>query len=207
MVDPIDGTQPYVSGLSNWCVSLGFVRDGTIAFGMVYAPARGELFAGGIGFSATLTALVERHPGRLIREGITGFGHSPRVTPEEFLPMFGRFIERGGMFYCDGSGALTLCYVAAGQLLGYIERHIKAWDCLGALAAAYAAGLEFERLPGRRWPSQRQLARGGKRGDPRRAGGYPQGLTAGAVLRANGSRVASAASALTSSDEANPAGI
>lgn len=39
-------------------------------------------------------------------------------------------------------GRLTLCCVAAGQLLGYIEWHINAWDCLGALAAAYAAGLE-----------------------------------------------------------------
>ena len=29
VVDPIDGTQPYVSGLPSWCVSIGFVRDGT----------------------------------------------------------------------------------------------------------------------------------------------------------------------------------
>ena len=38
VVDPIDGTQPYVSGLPSWCVSIGFVRDGAILFGMVYAP-------------------------------------------------------------------------------------------------------------------------------------------------------------------------
>ncbi|MEY4779999.1 MAG: hypothetical protein RLZZ607_1312, partial [Pseudomonadota bacterium] len=27
VVDPIDGTQPFVSGMSNWCVSIAFVRD------------------------------------------------------------------------------------------------------------------------------------------------------------------------------------
>jgi myo-inositol-1(or 4)-monophosphatase len=143
VVDPIDGTQPYVSGLSSWCVSIGFVRDSSILFGAVYAPSRGELFAGGVGIPATLNgAPVERHPGRSIREGITGFGYSPRVGPAEFLPMFGRFIERGGMYYRDGSGALMLCNVAAGRLVGYIEPHINAWDCVGALAVVHAAGLE-----------------------------------------------------------------
>ena len=59
-------------------------------------------------------APVERHPGRSIRDGLTGFGYSLRVPPQEFLPMFGRFIEQGGMYYRDGSGALMLCNVAAG---------------------------------------------------------------------------------------------
>jgi myo-inositol-1(or 4)-monophosphatase len=143
VVDPIDGTQPYVSGLSSWCVSIGFVRDGAIIFGMVDAPARGEVFAGGVGIPATLNgAPVGRHPGRSIREGITGVGYSPRVGPAEFLPMFGRFIEAGGMYYRNGSGALMLCNVAAGRLVGYIEPHINSWDCVGALAVVHAAGLE-----------------------------------------------------------------
>jgi myo-inositol-1(or 4)-monophosphatase len=56
--------------------------------------------------------------------------------------MFGQFIERGGMFYRNGSGALMLCDVAAGRLLGYIEPHINSWDCVGALAVVHAAELE-----------------------------------------------------------------
>jgi myo-inositol-1(or 4)-monophosphatase len=64
------------------------------------------------------------------------------VTPDEFLPMFGRFLKSGGMFCRDGSGALALCYVACGRLLGYIEPHINSWDCLGAIAVIHAAGLK-----------------------------------------------------------------
>lgn len=143
VVDPIDGTQPFVSGLSSWCVSIAFVQNGTLQFGMVYAPERNELFAGGIGFPATLNgAPVSAHPGRSIREGIVCFGYSTRLPPSEFLPAFSRFIERGGMFYRDGSGALGLCYVAAGKLLGYAEQHINSWDCLGAIAVIHAAGLK-----------------------------------------------------------------
>lgn len=143
VVDPIDGTQPFVSGMSSWCVSIAFVQNHELQFGMVYAPERGELFAGGVAFPATLNGKpVFRHPGKTIKEGIVGVGYSPRVTPDEFLPMFERLLKNGGMFYRDGSGALTLCYVACGRLLGYIEPHINSWDCLGAIAVIRAAGLK-----------------------------------------------------------------
>ncbi|OBZ95091.1 hypothetical protein ADU59_13995 [Pararhizobium polonicum] len=143
VVDPIDGTQPFVSGMSSWCVSIAFVQNNVLRFGMVYAPERGELFAGGEDFPATLNGKpVSRHPGKTIKDGIVGVGYSPRVTPDEFLPIFERFLKNGGMFYRDGSGALTLCYVACGRLLGYIEPHINSWDCLGAIAVIRAAGLK-----------------------------------------------------------------
>jgi len=143
VVDPIDGTQPFISGMSSWCVSIAFVLDEALKFGMVYAPARDELFAGGEGLPATLNgAPVERHPGRAITDGIVGVGYSPRVTPDQYLPIFGRLLRAGGMFYRDGSGALALCYVACGRLIGYIEAHLNSWDCLGALAVIHAAGLK-----------------------------------------------------------------
>ena len=52
------------------------------------------------------------------------------------------------MFYRDGSGALMLCYVACGRLIGYVEPHINSWDCLGALAVLEAAGGRSNDFPG-----------------------------------------------------------
>ena len=46
IVDPIDGTQPFLSGLSSWCVSIGFARRGRLEMGFVAAPARDEIFLG-----------------------------------------------------------------------------------------------------------------------------------------------------------------
>jgi myo-inositol-1(or 4)-monophosphatase len=93
VVDPIDGTQPFISGLSAWCVSIAFVLDNELKFGMVYARARNELFAGGEGVPATLNGSpVERHAGRATTDGIVGTGYSPRVRPDEFLPIFGRLL-------------------------------------------------------------------------------------------------------------------
>jgi myo-inositol-1(or 4)-monophosphatase len=143
VVDPIDGTQPFVSGMSSWCVSIAFVKAGALEFGMVYAPVRNELYAGGRYYPATLNHQpVRKHPGKSIKEGIVAIGYSTRVTPDTFLPIFSRFVKAGGMFYRDGSGALDLCYVASGHLLGYLEPHINSWDCLGAIAVIQAAGLQ-----------------------------------------------------------------
>lgn len=143
VVDPIDGTQPFVSGMSSWCISIAFVKNNELQFGMVYAPVRNELFAGGVNFPATLNGTaVDHHPGKSIKDGIVGIGYSTRITVDQFLPTFERLLKAGGMFYRDGSGALTLCYVACGRLLGYMEPHINSWDCLGAIAVIRAAGLK-----------------------------------------------------------------
>lgn len=143
VVDPIDGTQPFLSGMDSWCVSMAFVQDGILRFGLVFAPVRDELFLGGEGVPATLNGQpMPRHPGQSLREGITGFGYSPRVPLDRFLPPFTRFLQAGGTFFRNGSGALMLCDVAAGRLIGYIEVHINSWDCLGAIAVIRAAGLE-----------------------------------------------------------------
>lgn len=142
VVDPIDGTQPFISGMSSWCISIAFVQNGRVQFGLVYAPVRDELFAGGIGIPATLNgAPVRRHPGKSLRDGITGTGYNTRLGLDTFMTPFRALLAQGGMFYRDGSGALMLCYVASGRLLGYIEPHINSWDCLGAIGVIEAAGL------------------------------------------------------------------
>jgi myo-inositol-1(or 4)-monophosphatase len=77
-----------------------------------------------------------------INQGLVGAGYSPKKGPDVFLPAFELFLRRGGMFHREGSGALSLCYVAAGRLIGFFEPLIMSWDCLGAIAVIEAAGLK-----------------------------------------------------------------
>lgn len=141
VVDPIDGTQPFCLGLTSWCVSIGYMQDGVIQFGFVIAPARDELFAGGRNVPSTLNGKPIRvAPAASIRDGLTCTGYSPKSGPDLFLPGFTRFLEAGGMFYREGSGALGLCYVAAGRLVGFFEPVIRSWDALGAIAVCEGAG-------------------------------------------------------------------
>jgi len=141
VVDPIDGTQPFVNGLSAWCVSIGLVVAGKIEMGFIGVPARGETFTGGRNNAAQLNGKpIKVSDAGSLKDGLLGTGYSPRLKPDDYLAVFGRVLRQGGVFYRDGSGALSLAYVAAGRLIGYMEPHINSWDCVGALAVIEAAG-------------------------------------------------------------------
>lgn len=141
VVDPIDGTQPFVSGMASWCVSIAYVHRGVLQFGFVHNPPLDELFEGGLGRPALLNGRpITVHSGQALTDGIVSLGYSTRVGVDDILPAFDRLLRQGGMFYRNGSGALSLCYVACGRLLGYVEPHINSWDCLGGIAVVDAAG-------------------------------------------------------------------
>lgn len=141
VVDPIDGTQPFVSGMRSWCVSIAYVRDGTLEIGMVNAPALGEVYVGRRGRGATLNGdAIAVSEATSLDQGIVGVGYSPRIGADDIVPVFERLVRRGAMFYRDGSGTLDICYVACGRLLGYIEPHVQPWDSLAAAVVLEAAG-------------------------------------------------------------------
>ena len=141
VVDPIDGTQPFVSGLSSWCISIAYVRDGVLEFGLVDAPANRELFVGGRGVPATLNDRpISLHPGTELTDGLTYLGCAARIPADDIIPVFTRLMRRRGMYLRSGSGALGICDVACGRLIGMVEPHIWSWDCLGGIAVLQAAG-------------------------------------------------------------------
>lgn len=141
IVDPIDGTQPFTLGFPTWCVSVGFAVGTTPHFGVIEAPALAETYRGGPAFGAWLndTAISVR-TAQSLGEGLTALGCSLRTPPNDAGSMLTALMDEGGMFHRNGSGTLSLCSVAAGRLLGYVEWHINAWDCAGALAILHAAG-------------------------------------------------------------------
>ena len=49
MVDPLDGTREFVTGIPEWCVSIGLVVDGEPVAGGICNPATGETIVGARG--------------------------------------------------------------------------------------------------------------------------------------------------------------
>jgi 3'(2'), 5'-bisphosphate nucleotidase len=47
LVDPIDGTREFIAKRAEYTVNIGLLIEGTPALGVIYAPALGELYAGG----------------------------------------------------------------------------------------------------------------------------------------------------------------
>jgi len=141
IVDPIDGTQPFLKELTSWCVSIGFAHKGVLEMGFVAAPARHEIFLGRRGYGATLNGRpIHVSDSTSLDDGLLSIGMSPRIGPDEILPIVDKLLRQGVVYYREGSGALSLAYVAAGKLIGYIESHLNSWDGAGGVAIVEAAG-------------------------------------------------------------------
>jgi myo-inositol-1(or 4)-monophosphatase len=149
IVDPIDGTQPFINGIPSWCVAIAYVEDHFIRLGVVYDPTHDELYAALEGHGATLNGKAI-HVARAtdLSEGLVCVGFSNRVPPEAVLEPLTRMLHRKGMYHRNGSGALSLAYVAAGRLVGYFEPHMNSWDfAAGALLVREAGGRTNDCLP------------------------------------------------------------
>jgi myo-inositol-1(or 4)-monophosphatase len=54
VVDPLDGTKEFIKRIPEFCVCIGLVEHGMPILGVLYNPARDELFAGARGAGATV---------------------------------------------------------------------------------------------------------------------------------------------------------
>ncbi|AUH64385.1 inositol monophosphatase family protein [Paracoccus zhejiangensis] len=141
VVDPIDGTAPFLNGLPGWCVSIGLMDADGPLMGAIFAPVLDEMFLGGRGLGATLNGRAIRVTERFdLTSGLLGLGANDRVPPARLADLHGELAARNIAWVRYGSGALMLAYVAAGRLVGYCEPRMSLWDCLAAYALIEAAG-------------------------------------------------------------------
>lgn len=142
VIDPIDGTSNFINAMPFWCVVLAVVRDAETKIGVIHDPVHDETFHAVRGQGATLngSSLVTPTDTTMDRGSIST-GYCNRVSKANTLRTIEEILKRDGVFHRNGSGALSLAYVAAGRLNGYIEEHMNAWDCLaGQLIISEAGG-------------------------------------------------------------------
>ncbi len=141
VIDPIDGTANFVSGIPAWCVAIACAKDGVAVVGVIHEPSTGETFAAHKGGGAFLNGKpIRASSATSLSQGAVGTGVSNRREMRIIIDVIGRLFEQGGMFYRNASGALMLAYVAAGRLLGYVEEHMNAWDCVAGMLLIEEAG-------------------------------------------------------------------
>jgi myo-inositol-1(or 4)-monophosphatase len=148
VIDPIDGTSPFVNGMPSWCVSIAVLYEERPVVGVIVAPVMREVYSAAEGRGATLNGRRMSLDGsKTIRNGVTGIGANNYVSPATIAGIIERLLEQGGTFIRNGSGALMLAYVAAGRLVGYYEPYMHAWDCLAGYCLVREAGGDFLPFP------------------------------------------------------------
>ncbi len=78
LVDPLDGTREFTGGSGEFTVNIGLVEDGEPIFGIVYAPALGDIYLT-LGHEAAATAKIS-DPAAAAESGLSGLSLTPMKT-------------------------------------------------------------------------------------------------------------------------------
>lgn len=143
VIDPLDGTTNFSTGLPGFCVSIALEEDGESVLGVVYAPRLGELFTAVKGGGARLNGEpISVKSNRLIERAVvsTGFPVDKNVNPDNNIDNVMRVLPLVRGLRRLGSAALDLCYVGAGFLDAYWECNLHRWDIAAGLLIATEAG-------------------------------------------------------------------
>ena len=142
VIDPIDGTVNYLYGIPQWAVSIGVEDDDGTAVGVVFDPAKDELWRAVRGRGATLNGAPLRCStvtdlGQALVG--TGFGYDARRRAAQSL-VLPDLLPRVRDIRRLGAGSLDLCSVAAGRLDAYYEQGLSPWDLSAGGLIAHESG-------------------------------------------------------------------
>ena len=140
VVDPLDGTREFVTGIPEWCVSIGLVVDGEPVAGGICNPATGETVVGARGLGVTLNGRPAGVSGRASLAGATVLASRSEVKRGEWQGY------REDLFTIrpTGSVAYKLGVVAAGLVDATWTLTPKhEWDVAAGVALVLAGGGEI----------------------------------------------------------------
>jgi myo-inositol-1(or 4)-monophosphatase len=155
VIDPVDGTYNFVSGLPAWCSAIALIDGDQLLLGAVYQATTDELWLGGPGLTTTLNgvpleSLADR---RLADISISTYLHPARLSKPELLEPLLRTISRAAALRIIGSGSVELAAVAGGRLGVWVHADTLDWDWLpgSALIQGVGGATEVFEHGGVRW--------------------------------------------------------
>jgi len=156
IIDPLDGTNNYVFGISFFCTNIALAKDGDIVLGVTYDPLRKELFRAEKGQGAYLNDSAI-HVSKESSLGASLVGLDLGYSDERGKELLDITSNLWGHVHClriMGSASLGLAYVACGRVNLYFHRFVYPWDIASGLLLIREAGGEVTDWEGKPATSQ-----------------------------------------------------
>jgi myo-inositol-1(or 4)-monophosphatase len=142
VLDPIDGTKSFISGMPAWGSLIALAHHGEPVFGMMHQPFIGERFTGDGRAARYRGPAGERalhvRPCASLKEAVL-FTTSPRVMPADDRNAFGR-VEDMVRLSRYGGDCYAYCMLAAGHVDLVIESGLKPFDIMALIPIIEGAG-------------------------------------------------------------------
>lgn len=138
IVDPIDGTRAFINGIDYWTISLAIVEDGVAIAGVVYAPARDEMYQASLGGGAMFNGQPLVKPKS---------ASTPPIIPASDAVQ--KILKASGLEFATRKNFPSLAYrlvqAATGELdVAVSRRGAQDWDIAGAAIILSECGVTLE---------------------------------------------------------------
>ena len=142
VLDPIDGTKSFISGMPAWGTLIALTRSGRPVFGMVHQPFIGERFSGD-GLAASYRGpagnrVLMVRPCPALAEAVL-YTTSPRLMNATDRAIFAR-VEELVRLSRYGGDCYSYCMLAAGHVDLVIETELKPHDVAALIPIISGAG-------------------------------------------------------------------
>ncbi len=155
IVDPLDGTNNFASGIPFYCVSIALSDADGLSLGCIHDPVHRETFMALRGGGAWLNGRsIGVSNGKKLSDVIlaTGFPYSRTEKDLTFdIGVLRSFLGRARGIRRCGSAALDLAYTAAGRLGGFWEQKLNPWDMAAGVLLVREAGGNVTGFRERSW--------------------------------------------------------
>ena len=162
IIDPLDGTHNFLSGMDYFAVCISLVHRGVPVTGVVYRPVTGECFLAEKGKGTQLHNFKLKTKKKILPKNIkckniknsmlvTGFATEKGEVFDQEFELFKMMVGKSRGIRRMGSAALDLCYVATGIFDAFWERGLAPWDVAAAGLIALEAGVQITDYDGRKF--------------------------------------------------------
>lgn len=160
VIDPVDGTTNYSRQIPIFTVAIAAVdmASGEVVVGVILDPMRQELFSAARGKGAWVEELrgdkrpLTTSPVSTLSESIVSLDLShdrqTRQSSIDFVQQAGNEISKMRLI---GSAALSMAWLAAGRIEGYLNYRLQPWDVAAASVLVHEAGGQLTTPSGQPW--------------------------------------------------------
>lgn len=153
VVDPLDGTTNFATGIPFSCASVAVSFNGSPVAGAIYDPYRDEMFAAAQGMGATLNGqTMMLHEAVPLHKSIISldWAHAPQVR-QRAVTAIATLAPHCQTVRALGSAALALAYIACGRIQLYLSFGLQPWDVGAAAIVIHEAGGAIRQPHGDVW--------------------------------------------------------